>query len=125
MFRKKEGPIKIGDNVSLEQKDGVSVIYVSNNLSYQTADELREARKQIKYDKILLDLGQVRLTTSRGMGALMGIAIDAIDNNRKVCICNISNHFMNIFEAMELAKHVPEIKMFDTIDEGMEYLRDS
>jgi len=125
MFRKKEGPIKFGDNVSLEQKDGISIIYVSNNLSYQTADELREARKQIKYDKILIDLGQVRLTTSRGMGALMGIAIDSIDNNRKVCICNISNHFMNIFEAMELAKYVPEIKMFDTIDEGMEYLRNS
>jgi len=123
MFKRKEKPIKFGENIALDQKDGISIIYVSNNLSYQTADELREARGHIKYDKILIDLGQVRITTSRGMGTLMGIVLDAIDNNQQVCLCNVSRPCTNIFEAMEILKHVPQLKIVDTLDEGMEYLR--
>ena len=125
MFKKKERPIKFGDNIALDQKDGVSIIYVSNNLSYQTADELREARGQIKYDKILIDLGQVRITTSRGMGTLMGIVLDAIDNEQQVCLCNVSKPCMNIFEAMEILKHVPELKIVETLNEGMKHLHNS
>jgi len=125
MFKKKEKPIKFGDNIALDQKDGISIIYVSNNLSYQTADELREARGQIKHDKILIDLGQVRITTSRGMGTLMGIVLDSIDDNKQVCLCNVSRPCMNIFDAMEILKHVPELKIVETLDEGMKQLHNS
>lgn len=122
-MRKKK--IKIGDNISLEQKDDVSIIYIRNNLSYQTADELREAYGQIQYDKILMDLGQVTITTSRGMGTVIGIILDSVDNNQQVGICNLSRMCENIIEAMEIRKHVPELKIFGTVDEGMEYFRNS
>jgi len=125
MFRRKDKPIQIGDNIALDQKDNVSVIYVSNNLSYQTADELRDAYGQIENDKILMDLGQVRITTSRGMGTVLGIILDSVDNNQQIALCNISRPCMNILEAMQIMKHVPQLKMFDTLDEGMEYLRNS
>jgi anti-anti-sigma regulatory factor len=116
---------KIGDNILLDQQEDVSIIYIRNNLSYQTADELREAYGQIQDDKILMDLGQVRITTSRGMGTVIGIILDSVENNQKVCLCNISRPCINIIEAMQLLKHVPELKIVEALDEGMEYLRKS
>lgn len=111
---------KIGDNISLEQREDVSIIYIRNNLSYQTADELRTGYEQIQDDKILIDLGQVTLTTSRGMATLLGIILDSAEKNQQVYLCNVSRACMNIIEAIDIMKHVPELKIFDTLDEGME-----
>lgn len=123
-MRKKKKGQKIGDNIILERKDDVSIIYISNNLSYQTADELREGYEQIEDGGILIDLGQVRITTSRGMATLISIILDAFEKDQQVCLCNVSRICMNIIEAMELIKHVPNLKIFDTLDEGMEYFRE-
>jgi len=123
--RKKGKGQKIGDNISLEQGEDVSIIYISNNLSYQTADELRTGYEQIEDDKVLIDLGQVTITTSRGMATLISIILDASEKDQQVCLCNVSEPCMNIIEAMEIMKHVENLKIFDTLDEGMEYFQNS
>jgi len=110
---------QIGDNISLDKEDDVSIVYISNNLSYQTADELRTAYEQIKDDdKILIDLGQVKITTSRGMATLISIILDGFEKGQLVYLCNVSRQCMNIIEAMNITKHVPELEIFDTINEG-------
>jgi len=117
---------KIGENILLEKKDNISIIYINNNLSYQTADELGEAYEQIKDEKkLLIDLGQIRFTTSRGMGALLSTILDIQEKNGQSCLCNVSKHFMHIIEVMDLIKHVPNLIIFDTVDEGLEYFRNS
>jgi anti-anti-sigma regulatory factor len=113
---------KVGDNISLSRKDGVTIIFIRNNLSYQTADELRAGYEKIKDNKILVDLGGVTITTSRGMATLIAIILDAEERNQKVCLCNVSRVCMNIIDAMDIRSHVTELKIFDTLDEGLEYL---
>ena len=116
---------KIGDNISLEHKDDVSIVYINNNLSYQTADELRKGYEQIQDDKILIDLAGVRVTTSRGVATLLSIILESYDKGWQVCLCNVSTMCMTIIEVTEIVKHVPNLKIFDTIDEGMEYFRNA
>jgi anti-anti-sigma factor len=115
---------QIGDNVSLEHKDNVSIIHICNNLSYQTADELRDAYDQIQDGKLLFDLAGVRVTTSRGVATLISIMLESYDKGRQVCLCDVSSMCMTIIEVTEIMKHVPSLKIFDTLDEGLEYLRD-
>lgn len=112
-------------NVSLSRKEkkNISIISIRNNLSYQTADELRATYDQIKDNKILVDLGEVRLTTSRGMATLLRVILEAEEKNQKICLCHVSGQCMNILEAMDIVSHVAELMIFDSADEGMEYLR--
>lgn len=114
---------KVSNNISLSRKDNISIISVKNNLSYQTADELRDTYEKIRDSKILVDLGDVTITTSRGMATLIAIILDAKEKNQRVCLCNVSRICMNIIDAMDIMSHVPELKILDTLDEGMEYLR--
>ena len=114
---------KIGDNICLDRKEDVSILFIKNNLSYQTADEIKIVDKQIHGKKILIDLGQVKLTTSRGMASLISLILDAHDRNQKVAICNVSEMCMNIINAMDLIKHVPNLKIFDDLDDGLAYFR--
>jgi len=114
---------KIGDNISLEQREDVCIIYIKNNLSYQTADELREGYNQIQHEKILIDLSQIRVTTSRGMATLLNVMLESYDKGWRVCLYNVADMFMNIIEVTEIMKHVPNLKIVETLDEGMEYLR--
>lgn len=114
---------KVGDNISLSRKESVAIIFIRNNLSYQTADELRVAYEKIKDNKILVDLGGVTITTSRGMATLIAIILDAEERNQKVCLCNVSRACMNIIDAMDIMSHVTELKIFETIDEGMDYFQ--
>lgn len=108
-----------GSNISIEHRDDLTTLFIKNNLSYQTADELKAAYPDIRSRNILIDLGQVTLTTSRGMAAIIRLVIDAHENNRQVALCNISQHCMNIIDAMDIATHIPSLKLFDTLDEGL------
>jgi anti-anti-sigma regulatory factor len=114
---------KVGDNIRLDREKDVSILFIKNNLSYQTADELKIAEKQIRGKEVLIDLGQVKLTTSRGMASLISLILDAYDRNQKVAICNVSQMCMNIIDAMDLIKHVPNLKIFDDLDEGLVYFQ--
>jgi anti-anti-sigma factor len=114
---------KNSENVSLEKRDDVLIIFVRNNLSYQTADELKAMYPQIQAKKILIDLGQVTLTTSRGMAALISIVLDADENNQQVVLCNLSTMCTNIIDAMDIMNHVTNLVLFDTLDQGLAYFR--
>jgi len=106
-----------------ERKNNISIVFVRNNLSYQTGDELKAVYPKIRDEKILIDLGQVTLTTSRGMAALISIVLDADEKNHQVCLCNVSRPCMNIIDAMDVMNHVTHLKLFETLEEGMAYFR--
>ena len=45
------------ENVSLEKQEALSILSIRNNLSYHTADELREVASQLGDTPLLIDLG--------------------------------------------------------------------
>ena len=108
-------------NVSSEQSGDVLIISIRNNLSYQTADELKAIYPQIEAKKILIDLGKVTLTTSRGMATLIGVVLDADENNQQVVLCNVSDMCMNIIDAMDIMNHVANLVIAETLDDGLSY----
>ena len=119
---------KVSENVSVEHRDGISILSVKNDLSYQTADQLKAAYPQVQSDKILVDLGQIRITTSRGLAALFNWVIRQIEQDKTVSLCNLSTHCLNIIDAMNLVETVKEVytrdlEVFDSLDEGRAYLQ--
>ena len=116
-------PEKIGDNITFEQRDDISVLWIKNNLSYQTADELRLIYPRLQSDKILIDLGQVTLTTSRGMASVIRIVINAHENGQPVCFCNISPLCMNIIDAMDIMNHLSNLTLAETLDDGLAHFK--
>lgn len=114
---------KISDNVSLDRKDDIAILSISNNLSYQTADDLKVAYPLIEEKKILVDLGQVKITTSRGMASLISMILEANDKDQRVCLCNVSQPCMNIIDAMDIMAHVKGMKIFETVEEGIEHFQ--
>jgi len=111
------------ENISLEQRGDVTVLLIKNNLSYQTADEIKAIYPDIESEKMLIDLGGVTLTTSRGMASVIRIVIDAHEKNRQIGLCNVSHHCMNIIDAMDLITHIPGLKLFKTLDEGITHFQ--
>ena len=118
-------PKKIGENIIFEQRDDISVLLIKNNLSYQTADELKKVYPILQSDKILIDLGQVTFTTSRGMAAVLGIVIDAHKKGQQVCLCNVSELCMNIIDAMDIQNHVSNLTLVETLDEALAHFQGS
>ena len=42
---------EFGENITVDQRDAISIIGISNNPGYETADDLREAYNQIETAK--------------------------------------------------------------------------
>ena len=111
------------ENISVEQRDDLTVLLIKNNLSYQTADEIKVIYPNIESEKILIDLGGVTLTTSRGMASVIRIVIDAHEKSRQIGLCNVSHQCMNIIDAMDIVTHIPSLKLFETLDEGIAHFQ--
>ena len=111
---------EFGDNITVDQKDAISIIGVSNNLGYETADDLRGAYNQIEEGKkIVVDLGQVRITTSRGMATLLSVIIEGEEKEQEFCLCNVSEPCMVIIDAMNNLEYVEGLEIFDSLAEGI------
>ena len=111
---------EFGDNITVDQKDSISIIGVSNNLGYETADDLRGAYNQIEEGKkIVVDLGQVRITTSRGMATLLSVIIEGEEKEQEFCLCNVSEPCMVIIDAMNILEYVEGLEIFDSLAEGI------
>jgi anti-anti-sigma regulatory factor len=114
---------KISDHVSIERKNGIAVIFITKILSYEAADDLKDLYPKIPETKILFDLGQVKITTSRGMTTLISIILQAHDKGQQVCLCNVSPVCMNIIDTMDITSHVKDLHIFDTLDKGIAHLQ--
>ena len=73
---------KIGDNIIIDQQNNITIIQISDNLGYDTADDLRTAYNDVETSHILVDLGQVTITTSRGMATLLSIIVEGQEEER-------------------------------------------
>ena len=111
---------KVSDTLSVDQKDGIAVISITENLGYDTAADLRATYNGLSEDYILVDLGGVTLTSSRGMATLLSIILESEDKGQQVHLCNVSSPCMNIIDAMDIVTHVPGLKIFGSLEEGIE-----
>ena len=110
---------QIGENITLDQKDNITIIGISNNLGYDTADELRNAYQEVETDDVLVDLGQVSITTSRGMATLLSIIVEGQEEARQFCLCNVSEACMLIIDAMNIMEYVEGLEIVDSMEEGI------
>ena len=84
------------------------------------SDDLREAYNQIEVGKkIVIDLGQVTITTSRGMATLLSIIIEGEEKEQEFCLCNVSEPCMVIIDAMNILEYVEGLEIFDNLEEGI------
>ncbi|MDP6598569.1 MAG: STAS domain-containing protein, partial [Candidatus Poribacteria bacterium] len=109
----------IGENITLDQKDSITIISISNNLGYDTADELRSAYQEVETDDVLVDLGQVSVTTSRGMATLLSIIVEGQEEDQQFCLCNVSEACMLIIDAMNIMEYVEGLEIVDSMEEGI------
>ena len=114
---------KLSDMLSVDQRDGVSIIFIRRNLGYDAAADLRQAYNAIQDKHVLVDLGGVTLTSSRGMATLLTIILQSEDRGQQVCLCNVSQACINILDAADILTYVPQLKLFDTLEEGLEHFR--
>ena len=110
---------QIGENITLDQKDNITIIGISNNHGYDTADELRSAYQEVETDDGLVDLGQVSITTSRGMATLLSIIVEGQEEARQFCLCNVSEACMLIIDAMNIMEYVEGLEIVDSMEEGI------
>ncbi len=115
---------QIGENITLEQQGSTTIVRISNNLGYDTADDLRSAYQEVKTSNILVDLGQVTITTSRGMATLLSIIVEGQEEQQMFCLCNVSDACMLIIDAMNIMDYIEGLEILDTIEDGLALLAD-
>lgn len=83
----------------------------------------RKAYNAITNDRILVDLGNVTLTSSRGMATLLNTFLESGDKRWQLALCNVSAACNVILEASDILTHVPNLKLFDSLEEGLAHLK--
>ena len=110
---------KIGDNIIIDQQNNITIIQISDNLGYDTADDLRTAYNDVETSHILVDFGQVTITTSRGMATLLSIIVEGQEEERSFCLCNVSEPCMLIIDAMNIMDYIEGLEIVDTLEDGL------
>lgn len=114
---------KLSDTLSVDERDGVSIIFIQGNLGYETAGDLRKTYDAIDNNRILVDLGNVTLTSSRGMATLLNIFLESEEKGWQLALCNVSGPCNVILEASDILTHVPGLKTFDSLEDGLAFLK--
>lgn len=114
---------KITDTLSLEHRNDIAILSIRRNLGHDTAVALRKTYNEMQHQRILIDLGDVTLTSSRGIATLLSIFLESEEKGQQVVLCNVSKPCEVIFEAADILTHVPTLKIFATMDEGVEFFR--
>ena len=111
-----------GKNVAVEHKGDITALHISNNLDRQTAEEVRSAFEKIDANKIIVDLGQVTLTSSRGLATLLSIMLEGEEEGRRFAICEVSETCLVILQTMGIVEHIEGVEILETADEAAEWL---
>jgi len=72
-------------------------------------------------EKIVVDLGQVTITTSRGMATLLSVIIEGEEKDQEFCLCNVSEPCMVIIDAMNILEYVEGLEVLDNLEEGIKH----
>ena len=69
-------------------------------------------------------MGQVTITTSRGMATLLSIIVEGQEEQQMFCLCNVSDTCMLIIDAMNIMDYIEGLEILDTIEDGLALLAD-
>ena len=113
-----------GKNVEVEDSGDITTVHISNNLDRKTAEDIRSAFEEIDAEKIVVDLGQVRLTSSRGLATLLSIMLEGEEEGVRFGICEVSETCLIILQTMNIVEHIEGVEILDTFEEAVEWLNE-
>ena len=113
-----------GKNVEIENSGDITTVYISNNLDRKTAEDIRSAFEEIDAEKVVVDLGQVRLTSSRGLATLLSIMLEGEEEGVRFGICEVSETCLIILQTMNIVDHIEGVEILDTFEEAVEWLNE-
>ena len=113
-----------GKNVEVENSGDITTVYISNNLDRKTAEDIRLAFEGIGAEKVVVDLGQVRLTSSRGLATLLSIMLEGEEEGVRFGICEVSETCLIILQTMNIVEHIEGVEILDTFEEAVEWLNE-
>ena len=113
-----------GKNVEVEDSGDITTVYISNNLDRKTAEDIRSAFEGIDAEKVVVDLGQVRLTSSRGLATLLSIMLEGEEEGVRFGICEVSETCLIILQTMNIVEHIEGVEILDTFEEAVEWLNE-
>ena len=113
-----------GKNVEVENNGDITTVYISNNLDRKTAEDIRSAFEGIDAEKVVVDLGQVRLTSSRGLATLLSIMLEGEEEGVRFGICEVSETCLIILQTMNIVEHIEGVEILDTFEEAVEWLNE-
>ena len=113
-----------GKNVEVENSGDITTVYISNNLDRKTAEDIRLAFEGIDAEKVVVDLGQVRLTSSRGLATLLSIMLEGEEEGVRFGICEVSETCLIILQTMNIVEHIEGVEILDTFEEAVEWLNE-
>ena len=114
-----------GSNVAVEQIGDVSVLSIQNNLDRHTAESVRTAYNQIGNGNVVINLGQVTLTSSRGIATIVSVMLEGELKKQKFCLCELSDPCMLIIKTMNIMEHIEGVEIFDSLEEALEFFNQS
>ena len=91
-----------GKNVVLKSDGDIDILYISNNLDGKTSEDVRLAFSEINAEKVLINLGQVRLTSSRGLATLLSLMLEGEEEGLIFALCEVSEPCMIILNTMNI-----------------------
>ena len=113
-----------GKNVEVENSEDITTVHISNNLDRKTAEDIRLAFEEIDAEKIVVDLGQVRLTSSRGLATLLSVMLEGEEEGVRFGICEVSETCLIILQTMNIVEHIEGVEILDTFEEAVEWLNE-
>ena len=113
-----------GKNVEVENSEDITTVHISNNLDRKTAEDIRSAFEEIDAEKVVVDLGQVRLTSSRGLATLLSIMLEGEEEGVRFGICEVSETCLIILQTMNIVEHIEGVEILDTFEEAVEWLNE-
>ena len=112
-----------GKNVVLESHGEIDSLYISNNLDGKTSEDVRLAFGEIKKEKVLINLGQVRLTSSRGLATLLSLMLEGEEEGVIFALCEVSEPCMIILNTMNIMEYIEGVEILDTTENAMKWLQ--
>jgi anti-anti-sigma factor len=94
--------------VSISQKDDVSILQIKGDVTAMTGESIEEAYQKVSTagaKKILLYFDKDGYINSGGIAILIGIASESRKNGQTVRMTGLSGHFQKIFNMVGLTKY--------------------
>ena len=90
----------------------------------KTSEDVRLAFGEIKAKKVLINLGQVRLTSSRGLATLLSLMLEGEEEGLVFALCEVSEPCMIILNTMNIMEYIEGVEILDTVEDAIKWLNE-